>query len=711
MRDYGNLAVNYINISIFNFLKMNSKDEKSLIIKMIKHLTKNTIYPVKIRFQLNESTKKEILSLKPEFGFNGLGEIVFRRTYSRDNEDWGNVVVRVIEGTFSIRKDYFIKNSFGWNDEKWQEHARNMAISMFHMKWLPPGRGLWMMGTEFAYERGSMALNNCGAIDTTDDIVAAAEWTMDALMHGVGVGFSTSWRGKATKPNKEDYEEYVIEDSREGWVDSLITLMCSYVEGSKYGRTKFPKFIYALIRPAGVPIKGFGGQASGPDPLKKLHIRVENYLDCFCVGKITVGDTEKVYNHTRLVTDIFNAIGACVVAGNVRRSAEIALGDVQNDTFVNLKNYEINPERMEIGWMSNNSVVLNSGDNFEDFCFIPDLAKRIRDNGEPGVINLYNIQKYGRYGKEMQDKAFLVNPCAEIPLESAELCNLAEVFPPRCDNETDFYNAIKFATFYATTVSLLPTHRSETNEIIARNRRIGVSISGIAQWVNFKGYREWRDMNYTTLTSILRKGYKLVRSENARLSAEAGVPSAIRVTAIKPSGSISLLAGVTPGIHYPVSRFAIRRIRIGETSPLVPYMIKAGIPHERDKYSDNSLVFEFVIDHGDVRPCEEVSPWEQFSLVALAQRCWSDNMVSATIYFDKVRDSSDVEKLLAMYIPVLKSISMLPHSNHGYVQAPYEPIDEPEYKRRRTETNIDFKTLRGNVPEGSRYCSGDKCEL
>ena len=677
---------------------------------MVKHLSQNTIFPVKSRFELNESTKKEILSLKPEFGFNGLGEVVFRRTYSRDNEDWGDVVIRVIEGTFSIRKDHFVKNSFGWIDEKWQSFAKEMAFSMFNRKWLPPGRGLWMMGTEFAYERGSMALNNCGAIDTTHDIVAAAEWAMDALMHGVGVGFSTTWRGTASMPVKDEGEPYVIEDSREGWVDSLITLMCAYINSPKYGKTTFPIFDYSLIRPAGVPIKGFGGQASGPDPLVKLHLRVENYLDNFCKGTITVDDKEKEYNHTRLVADVFNAIGACVVAGNVRRSAEISLGDVRDTTFVNLKNYTKNPERMEIGWMSNNSVILNSSDGFDDFSYIPDLASRILDNGEPGMINLYNIQKYGRYGKELPDKAFLVNPCSEISLESAELCNLSEIFPPRCDNENDFYDAIKFATFYATTVSLLPTHRQETNEIIARNRRIGVSISGIAQWVNFKSYRGWCNMNYTILTRILRKGYKLVRSENARLSAEAGVPASVRVTAIKPSGSISLLAGVTPGVHYPVSRFAIRRIRIGETSPLVPHMISAGIPHDRDKYSDNSYVFDFIIDHGDVRPCKEVSPWEQFSLVALMQRCWSDNLVSASIYFDKVKDGQDVEKLLAMYIPILKSISMFPHSDHNYAQAPYEHIDEEEYNRRLKDIRVDFKTLRGNIPEGSKYCSGDTCE-
>ena len=262
--------------------------------------------------------------------------------------------------------------------------------------------------------------------------------------------------------------------------------------------------------------------------------------------------------------------------------------------------------------MSNNSVVLRADQDYEDFSYIPDMAKRIVDNGEPGMINLYNIQKYARYGKEKHDDATLVNPCGEISLENFELCNLAEVFPPRCKNKTDFYKALKFATFYASTVSLLPTHRPETNAIIAKNRRIGVSISGIAQWASGQCLvepHEWGEMNYTKMTTYLRQGYKIVKEYNAEFAKMAGVPAAVRVTTVKPSGSISLLAGVTPGVHYPVSRYAIRRMRIGKDSPLVPSLVEAGIPHEDDTYSDNTLVFSFAIDHGDVRPCEQVSPW------------------------------------------------------------------------------------------------------
>jgi ribonucleoside-triphosphate reductase len=696
--------------------------------------THKSIIPVVQRFKLSYTGKKYIQEQEPKFGFNGLGEVVFRRTYSRDNESWNDVVIRVIEGTMSIRKEHFHRNSLYWDDKDWQSYANKMANSLFNMEWMPPGRGLWMMGTEFTYTRGSTALNNCGATCTATDLVHSAEWTMDLLMNGVGIGFSTNWRGTAISPDKSNSVTHIISDSREGWVESLILLMCSYINSPKYGFNKYPKFDYSSIRPAGESIKGFGGLSSGPAPLEKMHMRIESYLDAFCSKKLecTVKtwkefpgkdqlpsewrevdiDVNKPYDHTRLVADIFNAIGACVVAGNVRRSAEICLGSVEDNSFINLKNYDINPERSEIGWMSNNSVVLKGDGNYDDFSFIPEMARRIRDNGEPGMINLYNIQKYGRYGKEHPDKATLVNPCGEISLENFELCNLAEVFPPRCSNSEVYYEALKYATFYASTVSLLPSHRPETNAVIARNRRIGVSISGVAQWASGAIPETWGVMNYTRMTTFLREGYKVVKNKNVELATKAGVPSAIRVTTIKPSGSISLLAGVTAGVHYPVSRYAIRRMRIGADSPLVKILQDAKIPNEIDSYSDNTLVFSFAIDHGDVRPCDEVSPWEQLSVVATMQRCYSDNCVSATIYFDKEKDGPDIEKMLAMYIPILKSISMLPHSGHGYVQAPYEPITIDKYNELKGQYIIpDFYKLKGNIPEGSMFCANDMCEI
>ena len=214
------------------------------------------------------------------------------------------------------------------------------------------------------------------------------------------------------------------------------------------------------------------------------------------------------------------------------------------------------------------------------------------------------------------------------------------------------------------------------------------------------------------MCGYLRKGYKVVKECNIELAKEAGVPPSIRVTTIKPSGSLSLLAGATAGMHYPVSRYAIRRVRIGDNSPLIDSLKKAGVRYEKDIMSDNTLVFEFVIDHGDVREIEQVSTWEQFSLVQMLQKHYSDNCVSVTLFFDKEKDGPDIEKMLAMYIPNLKSISMLPHAGHGYAQAPYEKITEEEYNKRLAEFQYPvYTSVTNNVPKGSKFCAGDMCEL
>jgi len=650
-------------------------------------------YIVKERFRLKKQFCENLRNRKANFGFGGFGEATYYRTYSRIKEDgtqehWPDTVIRVINGIMSVRKSHYLLNRLAWDESRWQEYAMRLADSMFDMRWLPPGRGLWAMGTEYVYERGGAALNNCGAVDTSD-ISLAADWAMDMLMCGVGVGFNTAWRGEnVSMPDKSRPVPYTIPDSREGWVASVRLLIESYTKQGAWFA-----FDYSKIRPVGSPIRGFGGTASGPEPLIELHGRIENYLDRYCEGDI---------DRTRCVVDIMNAIGACVVAGNVRRSAEISLGSVEDGTFLDLKDYEKYPERADIGWMSNNTVILEKTEDFEK---LPLIAKRIRDNGEPGIMNLINVQKYARYGERSEDRAWLANPCSEIPLESFELCNLAEVFSARCETEEAFYEALEFATFYASTVALLPTHRPETNAIVVRNRRIGVSLSGVADMLD--------ELGATELTRRLRKGYKLVRQINRELAAEAGVPPSVRVTTVKPSGTISQLVGVSSGMHFPTFQYAIRRMRVGNASRICDVLKKAGIPHEPDRYSAGTTVFEFPINQGKTRKATAVSAWEQFALLAMLQREWSDNMVSCTIYFDPKTEGSQIEHMLAQFAPIIKSVSMLPHTEVGaYEQMPYEGITREEYERRLAEMpEIDWSSFSDSDGIESRFCSNDTCEV
>ncbi|UFS61829.1 fused protease/ribonucleoside-triphosphate reductase [Sulfurimonas sp. HSL-3221] len=645
------------------------------------------------RFELKEQICGALRQRKPEFGFGGFGETTYYRTYSRKMEDgsqehWADTVIRVTNGVMSVRKHHYALSRLHWDEGYWQSYAAEMAEAMFEMKWLPPGRGLWAMGTEYVYTRGAAALNNCGAVDTAD-LATAADWTMDMLMCGVGVGFNTAWKGRGTAvPDKSRPVPFVIPDSREGWVASVRLLIESYTRGGAWFT-----FDYDMIRPAGAPIRGFGGTASGPEPLKTLHRRIESYLDAFCAGETDA---------TRCTADIFNAIGACVVAGNVRRSAEIALGSAEDESFLSLKDYERFPERAEIGWMSNNTVVLKKT---EDFAKLPIIAKHIIANGEPGIMNLINVQKYGRYGRESEDRAWLANPCSEIPLESYELCNLAEVFPSRCAGEDDFYRVLEYATFYASTVALLPTHRPETNAIVVRNRRIGVSLSGMADMLD--------QLGATELTRRLRRGYKVVRSANRKLASEAGVPPSIRVTTIKPSGTISQLAGVSSGMHFPTFQYALRRMRVGNDTAVCRLLKAAGVAHEPDVYSENTTVFAFPIDQGKTRKATEVSAWEQFAFLAMIQREWSDNMVSCTVYFDPETEGHQVEHMLAQFAPVIKSVSMLPHSESGaYKQMPYEGISRETYEEKLAAMpHIDWNKFADSDGIESRFCSNDTCEL
>lgn len=651
------------------------------------------------RFQLESSFIDSLRERKPPWGFGNFSAMVYYRTYSRTKEDgtqesWLDTVTRVTEGVMSIRKDWYLKHGLGWDESKWQRKAQRLAEFIFDMKVLI-GRGLWAMGTDYIYERGSMALNNCGYVDIETNLSDAAGWAMNALMCGVGVGFSTenAHLGKMQPPNERIHTQFQIPDSREGWVESVEKLIKSYKEEGH----PYLKFDYSKIRPKGLPLKGFGGLSSGPDPLIKLHERLRNYLGNYSNGHP---------NQTRLIVDVMNSIGACVVAGNVRRSAELAMGSVEDNTFLNLKNYETNPERAEIGWMSNNTVMLRNSDEFE---MLPNISERIRDNGEPGIANLINVQKYGRVGKKKNDNAVGFNPCAEIPLESKELCNLAEFYPSRCSSKEEIWEAMEMATFYASTVSLLPTQNNETNQVISRNRRIGVSPSGIADWLDAT--------NWSQITMILREGYeKYVEPYNAALAREAGVPPSVRLTTVKPSGTISQLAGVSPGMHWPVSRYAIRRVRISEQSPLVPLLIEANVPYEEDKYSDNTLCFGFPLESGKgkTRSVREVSLWEQASMVSMLQREWADNAVSNTLTFNK-EEENQVERVLAAFAPTIKSMSMLPNqedAENAYAQPPYEKITKSQYEDLLKDIGeINWGRLTGMDGKDEQFCDTEACEV
>lgn len=651
---------------------------------------------VDARYHLPKKVVNELRAKPPPWGFGPLSAAVYFRTYSRvredgKQEDWADTVIRVVEGTMSIRKDWLTRViGKKWQTRTMDRVAATMAHQIFDMKFLPPGRGLWAMGTDYIYERGSHALQNCGAVEVKRSLSSSAGWLMDALMCGVGVGFSTHNASIKLKGPRGRPTTYRVPDSKEGWTESIVKLIRSYERG-----TGPVKFDYSLIRPAGAPIRGFGGTSSGYGPLEKLHQRLRWYLDERKDGEIS---------DTRLVADVMNAIGACVVAGNVRRSAEIALGAPSDSDFLNLKNYDMYPERAEIGWMSNNSVVLRSRDDFHN---LPELAPLIAENGEPGVINLLNIKKYGRASERIPDNATLMNPCAEQPLASHETCCLVEVFPTRCTDK-EFADVLRGATFYASTVALLKSHSPKTNAIASQNRRIGVSVSGIADWIDGTSVAHVFDR--------LNHGYDVVKDYNKKLAKQAGVAESIRVTTVKPSGTISLLAGVSPGVHYPVGGYVLRRMRVAKDSPVAAILAGAGVPIEDDVASENTSVLEFPMKYGangnGTRPVYQVSAYEQAAVAAMLQRCWSDNAVSCTVTVEG-DELDEIGKILALFVPQVKSLSMLPATDGGaYLQMPMEAIDKAKHDELASRIEaVDWSQLHGSEGTDQAFCNNDTCDL
>lgn len=826
-------------------------------------------------FKLDEAFLQKYYGKKPNFGFNGLGEFVYYRTYSRlmadgRKETFLDTAQRVVEGCYEIQRRHCKKLHVPWDYDKALESAHEMFERIWDFKFLPPGRGLWMMGTPFVYERGGAALNNCAFVSTQDIDAEPAEpfrFMMDMAMLGVGVGFDTKGADKLwiKDPGISSYE-YVIPDSREGWVDSLGELIDSYTVNAGNGTVYFN---YDEIRPAGSDIKGFGGKASGPGILRTLHEAIRAHLDRKVGRYLTSVD----------ITDLMNYVGKCVVAGNVRRclpkgtlvhlkkkptpiedvkvgdlvatcnhgwqpvtdvvyqgvqelitiylasgnqfkctakhriavwagdsepfvwkradeltandamvnandsperdqvinvkfegdssetydlsvpasncfvangylvhnTAQIVFGEHHDSEYYSMKNAvrDLTPEQTQKAytaankayaegrdvtpydfdlierdtferfvevhnamnthrWASNNSVFAEVGDNYDD------IGDSIAVNGEPGLAWLSNMRDYGRmidgHQPGIDGRVAGGNPCLEQSLESYELCTLVETFPANHANSDDYMRTLKFAYLYGKTVTLLQTHNPRTNSVMLRNRRIGLSQSGIIQAFAKFGRR-------AVLNDFCNAGFNEIKRWDNIYSEWLCVPKSIKVSSVKPSGSVSLVAGATPGIHHPEARSYWRRVRLSKDSVLVKILQDAGYHVEPLANSPNdTVVVKFAVSDERVRPVEEVSIWEQVSNAVDYQTYWADNQVSCTVKF-KPEERKEIARTLEIFEDRLKGISFLPHTGHGYQQAPYEPCTAQEVIDYNSKLkDLDFTDYIYEAV-GSYFCDGEACSV
>jgi len=685
-----------------------------------------------LKYTLSEEFLEKYKDKQPNWGV--LGFITYKRTYARRvenenrTENWWETIRRVVEGNYNLPV----------NDPRpHHEIIKEMELTydlMFNFAFIAPGRGLWISGTDIGMKNGS-ALVNCWNIACKPICYIEGKakkvsmpfcFSFDQAMLGGGIGFNVMKQNVnkiptvknivdltivcdydhkdfnmisdivvTKKPEKYDIY-YKCEDSRQGWVEALKQTIDSH-----WLKKKVIKLVIDIsdIRPKGDLINGFGGVASGPKPLAELLKFANNLINNRVTGKLSPVDC----------SDLINYVGRTVVAGNVRRTAILIFCDADNMEFINMKNYLI-PEKLDIPeerekltedqiaylevmrefqvshrWSANISVAIdNNFNNYDQF--IDSLAT----NGEPGIVNLELARRYGRlidkdkYKEELADpEVDGFNACAEITLASGEPCNLAEVFPYICNKlGVDIKIVLDLATKYAKRVTFANYDWEITRKIIEKNRRIGVSLSGIQDWV--MNYFD----NYDDLKNTLDKMYNMVKSSDVEYSKILNCNPSIKLTTVKPSGTASLLPGVSPGMHWHYAPYYIRRIRFSDNDNLLNILEKCGYYMEKDLVSPNTMVVEFPVkvelaEHQNFKSAMDITIEEQFKFQSLLQEWWSDNSVSCTISF-KSEEKDKIPKLINMYKDKLKSTSLLPYSDHNYKQIPYQPITKEEYKYRKS---------------------------
>jgi len=432
------------------------------------------------------------------------------------------------------------------------------------------------------------------------------------------------------------------------------------------------------IRPRGAIIRTFGGIACGPGPLAHM-LRASWNIIRGAVGR-KLSSVECL--------DITNHIGLCIKAGNVRRSALIVLGPVNDFDFRNAKKdwAAVTSHRHT----SNNSIVFQSWEEIEEF----DWCGLVEDNvvfGEPGILNLPLVWQTDPGAKG-------VNPCGEQALHDRESCNLAEVFPAKFDPGTDPDTVLRLVTRYCLRQRMTPLTDAQSHAVGTRNMRVGVGLGGIC------------DFDWTP--EQLAEWYGVCRHAADEYADELGVSRPLTVTTIKPSGTISLLNGSSPGIHAPYARFYIRRTRIAKNDPMAYAMMSAGVPFEEDAYDNtgHTWVFSFPMTASHSRATQqEQTLREQFERQASVQTWWADNAVSATLNFDPETEKQELADCLKEFVPRLKSTSML-STKHGYVQPPYEAIDEATYDHLVSTIDQDNQLVHAGDIEVEE-CAGGSCPI
>jgi ribonucleoside-diphosphate reductase alpha chain len=586
-------------------------------------------------------------------------------------ETWSETVSRYF--------DFFDEDLMDKHDFKLSSEDRNeLEEAVLDLKVMPSMRCLMTAGP--ALKKENIAGYNCSYLAI--DRVAAFDELLYILMNGTGVGFSVERQFVTKLPivaeNFNDTETTItVADSKIGWAKALKELFALLYQG------QVPKWDMSKIRPAGAPLKTFGGRASGPGPLEDLFK--------FAI-KIFRGAAGRKLSSLEC-HDLVCKIAEIVVVGGVRRSALISLSNLSDDRMRDAKAgqwWEHNTQRA----LSNNSACYTER---PDIGIFMDEWKSLYDSksGERGLFNRASAKKQvEKTGRREVDHEFGTNPCSEIILRDREFCNLSEVVIRATDSVSTLKEKVRLATILGTFQSILTNFKylsKKWNENCTEERLLGVSLTGIMDNDLTNGRRGLEET-----AKVLEELKSVAVETNKEWATKIGIPQSASVTCVKPSGTVSQLTDAASGIHARHNPYYIRTVRGDKKDPLAIMMADLGFPCEDDVMKpDHTLVFSFPMKSPEQAVFRtDMTAIEQLELWKVYQDAWCEHKPSVTISV-KEEEWMEVGAWCYKYFDYMSGVSFLPFSDHTYRQAPYQDCSEEEYKKLldTMPKNVDWSLL------------------
>ena len=616
-----------------------------------------------------------------------------------------------------IHKSRYAKYHEGLGRESWDDTVTRFSVNVIRdmvdpktkydleqailgLEVMPSMRSLMTAGA--AAERDNTCMYNCSYL-AVDDLKSFDE-AMFILLCGTGVGFSVERQSITKLPEVpgelfDSETNIVVKDSKEGWAKALRQLIALLYSG------EVPTWDVSKVRPAGAPLKTFGGRASGPAPLVDLFN--------FTIATFKKASGRKLSSVE--CHDIMCKIGEVVVVGGVRRSAMISLSNLSDDRMRSAKSgswWENNPQRA----LANNSVSYT--EKPDNLSFMKEWMALVESgSGERGIFNREASKKQAALnGRRDAGYEFGTNPCSEIILRPSQFCNLTECVVRATDTLDTLSEKVRLATILGTiqsTFTKFPYLRKQWTDNTADERLLGVSLTGIMD-------NPLMTLTNNGLEKTLEHLKAIAVSTNAEWAERLGIPVSAAITCVKPSGTVSQLVDSASGIHARHSKYYIRTVRGDNKDPLTQFMKDQGIPHEPDVFKpDQTTVFSFPQKAPDGAVCTaDMSAIEQLEMWLMYQRNWCEHKPSVTINV-KSEEWLEVGAFVYKHFDEMSGVSFLPFNEHTYQQAPYQDCGKSDYDMLKSvmPKSIDWTKLSEYESEdntsGSQTlaCSGDSCEI